>query len=302
MTVLITGSAGLVGHAVRRRLESGGVPVVPVDLDGRSADGVPQVACDLTDEARVDEVFSSTRPRTVVHCGGVSGPMVRPDDPMAAVRINVGGTGTLLEAARRHGVTRFVYCSSIAAYGSTPAGPVPEETPLHPTEVYGATKAAGEHLVEAYRHAHGLSVVSLRLVAVYGPRRSTGCAIRNLLVDAAEGRRTRWPVPADAPHQYVYVDDAALAVVAAVQHVDAVGVYNVTGGPPLTAADVVAAVRSVDPRADAELDPPDPAAAERWPAALDIGAARRDLGYRPGVDIVDGIRAYREHLGPGGTQ
>lgn len=299
MTVLITGSAGLVGHAVRRRLESDDVPVVPVDLHDRSADGVPQVACDLTDPAWVEEVFSSTRPRAVVHCGGVSGPMVQPDDPMVVVRSNVVGTATLLEAARRHAVTRFVYCSSIAAYGSTPTGPVPEETPLHPTDVYGATKAAGEHLVEAYRHTHGLSVASLRLVAVYGPRRATGCAIRDLLIDAATGRRTRWPVPADAPHQYVHVDDAARAVVAAVHRVGAAGVYNIAGGPPLTAADVVTAVRSIDPRADAELDPPDPAAAAGWPGALDIGAARRDLGYRPEVDIVDGIRTYREHLEPG---
>ena len=73
-------------------------------------------------------------------------------------------------------MTRFVYCSSIAAYGSTPPAPVPEQSPLHPTDVYGATKAAGEHLVEAYRHAHGMSVASLRLVAVYGPRRTTGWA------------------------------------------------------------------------------------------------------------------------------
>lgn len=295
-TVLITGSAGLVGHAVRVLLEADGVPVTPVDLRDRSADGVPQIACDLTDPARVDAVFAEARPRTVVHGGGVSGPMVAPDDPVTVVRANVVGTAILLEAARRHGVTRFVYCSSIAAYGSTPPAPVPEQSPLHPTDVYGATKAAGEHLVEAYRHAHGMSVASLRLVAVYGPRRTTGCAIRNLLTGAATGRRTRWAVPADAPHQYVHVDDAARAVVAAVRHADAVGDYNVTGGPPLTAAEIVEAARSVDPRVDAELDPPDPAGASGWPRELDLTAARRDLGYEPRVGVADGIRTYREHL------
>ncbi len=296
MTVLITGSAGLVGHAVRRRLESDDVAVAPVDLRDRSADGVPQIPCDLTDPDRVEAVFSSTRPRAVVHGGGVSGPMVLPDDPVSVVRSNVVGTAILLEAARRHGVTRVVYCSSIAAYGGTGPAPVPERTPLHPTDVYGATKAAGEHLVEAYRHTHGLSVASLRLVAVYGPRRTTGCAIRDLLTDAAAGSRTRWPVPADAPHQYVHVDDAARAVVAAVGRENAVGVYNIAGGPPLTAAEVVETVRSIDARAGADLDAPDPDAAAGWPAALDIAAARRDLGFRPEVDIVDGIRAYREHL------
>ncbi|TCK27554.1 NAD-dependent epimerase/dehydratase family protein [Pseudonocardia endophytica] len=292
-TVLITGSAGLVGHAVRRLLEIDEVAVAPVDVHARSADGVAQIACDLTDPARLDEVFSSARPHTVVHCGGVSGPMVAPDDPATVVRTNVDGTAALLEAARRHGVTRFVYCSSIAAYGSTGSGPVQEDTPLHPTDVYGATKAAGEHLVEAYRHTHGLSTASLRLVAVYGPRRTTGCAIRDLLTDAAAGRRTRWPVPADAPHQYVHVDDAARSVVAAVRCADAVGAYNVAGGPPVTAAEVVAAVQAVDPRATADLDPADPVAAAGWPGALDTTAARRDLGYEPVVDLVGGVRTYR---------
>lgn len=94
----------------------------------------------------------------------------------------------------------------------------------------------------------------------------------------------------------MHVDDAARAVVAAVHRADALGAYNVAGGPPVTAAEVVAAVRSVDPRTDADLDEPDPAAAAGWPGALDTTAARRDLGHRPEVDIVDGIRAYREHL------
>jgi len=53
---------------------------------------------------------------------------------------------------RRHGVSRVVFCSSIAAYGSTAARQVAEETPLHPANIYAATKAAGEQLVEAYRH------------------------------------------------------------------------------------------------------------------------------------------------------
>lgn len=121
MTVLITGAAGLVGHAVRERLETAGTDVVPLDVTARSSDGIEQIACDLLDRARLEEVFSSTRPNAVVHAGGVSGPMVRPDDPTGIVRVNVDGTAELLEAARRHGVGRVVYCSSIAAYGSTGA-------------------------------------------------------------------------------------------------------------------------------------------------------------------------------------
>ena len=183
MRALVTGSAGLVGHAVRRRLEAAGVGVVPVDRDRWSFDGVEEVACDLGDRDAVDRLVAAERPSVIVHAGGVSGPMVAADDPVRIVDVNVGGTAAVLEAARRHGVARVVYCSSIAAYGSTAARRVGEETPLHPANVYAATKAAGEQLVEAYRHRYGIAGASLRLVAVFGPRRRTDCPIHDLLAD-----------------------------------------------------------------------------------------------------------------------
>lgn len=296
MTVLITGAAGLVGHVVRTRLGAGGVPVVPVDVRARSDDGFSQVAVDVLDTARLDEIFTATRPSAVVHAGGVSGPMVLPDDPATVIQVNVAGTGNLLETARRHGVSRFVYCSSIAAYGPAAGSPVVEDTPLHPADVYGATKAAGEHLVEAYHRRHGLSTASLRLVTVFGPRRTTDCLIRQLLLDARDGRHTHVPLPADAPQQYVSVDDAADAVLAALEHPEAVGAYNVTGQGVLTVGEVVDAVRTADPRVDAETGPPDPAAADRWPGPLDPAAARRDLGYTARSDFGEAVAAYRVWL------
>lgn len=291
----MTGSAGLIGHAVRRRLEDAGVEVVPVDVQRRSFDGVEQVACDLLDRAALEQVFAEHRPTAAVHAGGASGPMVCADDPARVVEVNVGGTTAVLEAARRHGVTRFVYCSSIAAYGSTTARRVVEETPLHPGDVYGATKAAGEQLVEAYRHRYGLSSASLRLAAVFGPRRRTDCVIRDLLLDAAAGRTTRPGLPADAPQQFVAVGDAADAVVAALNST-AGGAFNVAGDRARTAAELVAAVTDVEPRVRAELDPPDPDAAARWPGTLDLSAAERDLGWTPRVEFGAAVGAYRAWL------
>ncbi|MHC1562383.1 NAD-dependent epimerase/dehydratase family protein [Actinomycetospora sp. C-140] len=296
MRVLVTGSAGLVGHAVRRRLEAAGAEVVPVDVDRWSFDGVEQLPCDLLDRAAVDRVVEAERPAVVVHAGGASGPMVLADDPVRVVEVNVGGTAAVLEAARRHGVARVVFCSSIAAYGRTPERRVVEETPLHPGDVYGATKAAGEQLAEAYRHRHGLSTASLRLVAVFGPRRRTDCLIRDLLLDAAAGRTTRVRVPADAPQQFVAVDDAADAVVAAVHAPDAVGAYNVAGDRARIAAELVAAVAEVEPRVRVELDPPDPSASARWPGVLDVSAAERELGWVPRADFGAAVAAYRDWL------
>jgi UDP-glucuronate 4-epimerase len=94
MTVLITGSAGLLGHAVRRRLEGDGRTVVPVDLRPVSDDGVEQVACDLLDPDALERLVAATGPTAIVHGGGVSGPMVSRDDPTAVVRTDVEGTSS----------------------------------------------------------------------------------------------------------------------------------------------------------------------------------------------------------------
>ncbi|ODU00744.1 MAG: hypothetical protein ABS81_22710 [Pseudonocardia sp. SCN 72-86] len=298
MTVLVTGSAGLVGHAVRLLLEADGEVVVGVDRVSRSADGVAQLPCDLTDPAAVDAVVAAHEVTTIVHCGGVSGPMVARDDPRAVVEANVGGTANLLESARRHGVARVVYCSSIAAYGATPPGPVTEATPLRPLDVYGATKAAAEHLVAGYHHEHGVTGVSLRISTVFGARRRTACLVRALLDDAAAGRPTHVPIPADAPQQYVYVDDVATAVRAALHAPGAVGAYNVAGVAVHTVTEVITAAREADPRVRAAAEPPDPVAAQAWPGQLDLSAAADELGWRPRWSLVDGIRAVHAELGP----
>lgn len=68
-----------------------------------------------------------------------------------------------------------------------------------PDSMYGASKAAAEHVMNAYRLQFGVDTVSLRITWVYGPRRSTACLIRDMLTDAAAGRTTRIPYGRDFP-------------------------------------------------------------------------------------------------------
>ncbi|WP_028933632.1 NAD-dependent epimerase/dehydratase family protein [Pseudonocardia spinosispora] len=296
MPVLVTGSAGLIGHAVRTRLEARGTSVVPVDRDARSVDGIEQVACDVTDPVALERIVASRRVTAVVHCGAASGPTVESDNPRGVVEVNVGGTANLLEISRRHRIRRFVYCSSISAYGVTPPAPVPESAPLRPLDVYGATKAAGEHLVAAYAAQHGLDGVSLRIATVFGPRRRTDCLIRTLLRDAAAGRATSVAIAADAPQQYVHVDDVAAAVVAALDADGVIGPYNVAGGTVQTVQDVIDRVHRIDPRCRATPAPADPGGAQLWPARLDLAAAAQALGWRPVKNSDDAVHEYRRWL------
>lgn len=291
-TILLTGAAGLIGRALRRRLTERGDTVVAIDrLDG---DGI--LPCDLTEVHRLHEIGG--RANAILHCGAISGPMVARDNPHLIVQSNIVGTANILELARVRMMRRVVFLSSVSAYGNTPAGidPVPEDVVLSPTSVYGASKVAGEALVDAYALQHGVDGVSLRPSWVYGPGRTTACAIRTMIEDAQAGRPTHFPFGRDFYRQYVHVDDVAAAVMLAL---DAGALsrrsYTITGDSFLTLGEVAATVRKILPGAaitmDAGRDPVDDVQAR-----FDISAAIGDLGYRPSIELEAGIRDYAGRL------
>lgn len=301
--ILVTGAMGLVGNAARRALEDAGRAVVAVDrLEGEVA-GRKVLAGDVTAVHRLHALaLEHGGFAGILHCGAFSGPMVARDDPAAMVAVNITGTANVLELARIHRVPRVVFCSSVSAYGNTPEGlsPVPEATPLHPTTVYGASKAAGEALLDGYAAQYGLDGLALRISWVYGPRRTTACALRDMLQHAQAGRPFHLPFGADQHRQYVHVDDVARALVLALD-AERPGqrAYNITGGTWATLGEVAAIVGRVVPGASLTLDPGADPMDDRQ-AAFDLRAAERDLGYRPAVGLEEGIRRYAAWLrGPG---
>lgn len=295
-TILLTGAAGFLGHAVRTIFEARGDRVIALDRIPQTEAGVPNHVCDLTEIHRLHELVRDEAIQGVVHCGALSGAMLARDNPYALVQTNVVGTANLLELARIRGIRRFLHCSSAGAYGTTPPGPVPEDVALWPTNVYGATKAAGEHLAAAYSSEHGLDAVSLRFSWIYGPRRTTDCVIRTMLVDAIDRRATHLSFGRGYHRQFIHIDDAAGALVAAYDRPALpLRSYTVTGGDFSTLDELATLVRAVLPGARIELeDGPDPA--DDVQHRFDITAASRDFGYVPAVSLEAGIRGYADWL------
>lgn len=294
--VLVTGAAGLIGHAVHRQLESAGTRVLALDRHGGTVEGLSVERCDVGDIHRLYALTSGIALDGVIHCGAYSGPMVELDNPNAIVTVNIGGTANVLELARARDVRRLVFSSSTSVYGDTPEGPLAEDQVLRSANVYAASKVAGEHLVEAYARRYGVNATSLRLSWVYGPRRTTQCAIATMLRDALSGRPTHFPFGADFRRQYLYVEDAAAALVAAYR-TERCGqmAYNVTGGTNLTLEEIAGRVTALLPRAAITCapgrDPVDTVQGE-----FDIAAAERDFGYRPTWTLDDGLRRYADWL------
>jgi len=160
-----------------------------------------------------------------------------------------------------------VWFSSVNAYGPRAnLDPVDETAALHPDTVYGATKAAGEALIEAFRTEHGVDAVALRVASCYGPGRTTACLIRTLVEDALAGRVTAVRPTDRRTRQHVFADDVISAIVAA---------------------------REAVPVARAELRE-DGLAWNVFPLGpLSIAAAQRDLGFLPSTPLAEGARRTR---------
>lgn len=299
--VLVTGVGGLIGAAVLRHLTAAGIPAVAMDRappPGLDLDrmGVPFVAHDLPDPHRWHEAVLRFAVRRVVHAGGISGPMLLGGNPGRLCEINLSGLTGLLEAARIHHLERIVWLSSIMAYGNRPdLTPVAEDTPLRPTTVYGATKAAGEALMHAYYSEHGIDAAALRVASCYGPGRTTSCMIRTLVEDGLAGRTSRIHPAPGRTRQHIFVGDVVGAVRAALDApVLHQRVYNIGPGRAQTLEEIIEQVRKAVPEANVALDPEGFAWNTFGLGPLAVDAARRDFGFSPATSITDGAAATRD--------
>jgi UDP-glucuronate 4-epimerase len=297
-SVLVTGSAGMIGSELATKLSLQGRDVIGFDIKPPSSDTVlyETVKGDLTDRYHISKLFKNYSFDAVIHCGGISGPMVKPKDPATVCSININATVSLLEAARKQKNTRFVYCSSVSAYGGVSPDTVLEGGAFRPTDVYGATKAACDVLVHAYREEHKLSGVALRIGRVYGPGRTTESLIADLISDALDGRSSRPPGDGTARYHYIYRDDVVSALILALDaNCDTSSAYNIAGQDIASDAEVANIISNYLPNADIVFGLPEDNLITKRPF-LDISAAQRDLHYLPEFDLKSGISAYIEWM------
>lgn len=301
-SILVTGANGLLGYDVVKSLVAQGRRVIAVD---RSVADVRQITphafeLEIGDIHRLHDLATTFEIDTIVHCGGVSGPMLGRDNPAAMFRVNVGGTVDVAEVARQ--VTahrrqcRLVFCSSLTVYGNQPADGITEDFPLLARQCYASSKVAAEAIVLAYAEEHDVDAVVLRIAGVYGPRRRTSCILRLMISNALQGRRTRLPYGNRFPRQWVHADDVVAGILLSIDAPElSTRVFNISAGANPTIDEAAAIIRDLVPSADIELaDGPDPD--DVTLGLLSIDAARRDLGYRPKVSLRDGIKDLTETI------
>ncbi|MDA0161516.1 GDP-mannose 4,6-dehydratase [Solirubrobacter ginsenosidimutans] len=294
--VLVTGGAGYIGSNLVDALLDRGDHVTVLDdrstgrienLAGAIGRGATVHTADVVNADAVARVFAAARPSVVYHLAAQIDVRRAIEDPARDARINVAGTATVLEQTRRSGVERFVLASTGGAiYGDAAIVPTPETEPARPLSPYALSKAAAEHYVEYYALRHGLSAFVLRLANVYGPRqdpRGEAGVIARFCGAAADGREVTVFGDGHQTRDFVYVDDAVEAFVAAGEH-RVGGCCNVATGRETSVLDLV---RALD--LPARFVPERPGEVRR--SCLEAARAAELLGWHARTALHDGLAA-----------
>ncbi len=289
-SVLVTGASGYIGQHICRALLDAGWQVHGVARGPRPA-GLQRVAWtqgDITGPALADRIVATVPVVLHLACLPLAAAAAAPRDAEA---INAGGTVTLLEAARRHGVRRFVYVSSLQVYGSHCELPNRETDRCEPDSPYGASKLGGEIWCETYRRAHGLPAQILRLGNVYGAARdgSERPTVESIFLRAIRAGQT--PViraTAGSCWDFVHVDDVVRAIVAALETAETTGPVNVGTGVATTLPELTRLLGELTGRLVDPVILPAAPASVRFQAATERAAAH--LGFRSTVSLAEGLR------------
>lgn len=287
MRALVTGGAGFIGSHLVDALHARGDTVVVVDdLSTGRREQIPDgVTLHVLDVAEIPLVMAEERPDVVFHLAGQVDVRHSVSDPARDARVNVAGTATVLEAARRADVRRVLLASTAGVYGDAAPLPTPESAPLEPFSPYCASKAAAESYLALYLRLHGLSTLALRFGNVYGPRQNPHAEAGVIAIfagAAAAGRAVTVYGDGSQTRDYVYVGDVADAFLAAADS-SATGAVNVGTGRETSVRDLVAALEL-----EARLAPARAGEVER--SCLDVRRAAELLDWRAAVPLDEGLR------------
>jgi nucleoside-diphosphate-sugar epimerase len=285
---LVTGSSGFLGHSVMELLVKNAHRAIGLDPQPSPT---TQILDDLSDCERLKGLLAREKVTHIIHAGGVSGPMVMADDPLAIISINVAGSLNLLRAAIETGVKTFIYCSSVSALGNFYENePVGEDYPVRPTSAYGASKAAIDMVLHGLWGKVPLDLCSLRFTVIYGPGRQTVFTVEKIVGAALAGNVARIEPMTDWP--YVYIDDAAQAAISACFSEGRKQLsYFIAHPEKVTPDDIAAAAAAAGKPVRLEIDNSKPVAT-RGP--VDTEAAAHDFGFRAKVGYREGVRRLIE--------
>ena len=293
--VVVTGGAGFLGRFVVQKLR---------EQNSRHVFVPRSEEYDLREKEDVDRLFDAARPQVIIHLaavvGGIGANRMHPgrffyDNAMMGLQ--------MIEGARRHGLEKFVCVGTVCSYPKFTPVPFQEEDiwngyPEETNAPYGLAKKMLLVQLEAYRQEYGFRGIYLIPVNLYGPRDNfdleTSHVIPALIRKCVEAKRAGAPQlvvwgTGQATREFLYVEDAAEAIVLAGEKYEEVGPMNLGSGQEVSIRDLVKMIQAMTGYAGEVIwDQTKPDGQPR--RSLDTSKASDFLGWRARVPLREGLR------------
>jgi UDP-glucose 4-epimerase len=294
MRVLVTGGSGFIGsHVVDKLRARGHEPVIydlrPSPWHSDPAHPVDTVLGSITDREALERALHSCD--AVAHLAAVADVNDVHAEPEDAERVNARGTVAVLEAARRAGVKRIVYASTIWVYSDCESEEVDEDTLLPPpSHLYTSTKLAGELYCKAYQELYGIDYTILRFGIPYGPRAREAAVIPAFVNKALAGDSLTLAGDGDQSRKFVYVEDLADGVALGLEDVAAGRVYNLASDETVTIKQIAETIREL--MGDVEIVHTPARPGDFGGKIVSSERAEKELGWTAATPFSEGVRKY----------
>lgn len=299
---LVTGGAGFIGSNLVAALTAAGERVRVLDnlATGRweNLDGLPhqslieRVTGDIRDAAAVAAAAKGVE--VILHQAALGSVPRSVETPVESNAVNVGGTVTVLDVARRQGVRRVLFAASSSAYGETPVLPKHEGMEPMPLSPYAVTKLACEHYMKVFAGIYGIETLSLRYFNVFGPNQTPDGAYAAAIprfIDAALQNR---PIPifgdGEQTRDFCFIENTVFAnLLGATSSKKFRGeIINIAGGRRIGLSELCKEISRVLGR-DVAIEHLPARAGDIRHSLADISRASELIGYEPRVRWEDGI-------------
>jgi len=307
MKILITGGAGFIGSSLADRLlELNNVICVIDNFDPYYDRLIKEqnirhnlknknykfIEGDIRDTDLIETIIKKNNIDIIFHLAARPGVRFSVEDPYSYHDLNVNGMLSILKASMATKIKKIIYASSSSVYGIAQYLPINENHPTIPISPYGASKLAAEAFCNSFMEVFKIPIISLRYFTVYGPRQRPDMAIYkffNMILKEKEiiiygdGKQTR---------DFTYVSDIIEGTIKTMDS-HATGVFNLGSGCRITVNDLVRLIEKVvDKKANIKyVKKQEGDMKDTW---ADINKAKKTFGYKPKVNIKDGIKLFND--------
>lgn len=307
MTIIVTGGAGFIGSnfifyqlkhnpddrivCLDKLTYAGNLSTLASVMDDPN---FRFIKADICDREAVNQLFEEEKPDIIVNFAAESHVDRSIEDPGVFLRTNILGTQVLMDACRKYGIGRYHQVSTDEVYGDLPLDRpdlfFTEETPIHTSSPYSASKASADLLVLAYHRTFGLPVTISRCSNNYGPYHFPEKLIPLMIANCLNDK----PLPVygkgENVRDWLYVEDHCKAIDLIIRKGRAGEVYNIGGHNEMKNIDIVKLICKALDKPESLITYVTDRKGHDMRYAIDPTKIHNELGWLPETKFADGIQ------------